>query len=72
VPDFDLPPVYEVGPEYLLREDGKLPKQFEAELELVSTLRLNGILNFAALSWARWIRKAARSLPMRSPSTPTK
>ncbi len=28
--------------------NGKLPKQFEAELELVSTLPLNGILNFAA------------------------
>ncbi|AOY72723.1 hypothetical protein IG195_04515 [Arthrobacter sp. TES] len=48
MPDFDLPPVYEVDPEYLLREDGKLPRTFEAELELVSTLRLNGILNFAA------------------------
>lgn len=48
MPEFDLPPVHEVDPEYPLREDGKLPKQFEAELELVSTLRLNGVLNFAA------------------------
>ncbi|KIA72659.1 hypothetical protein ANMWB30_24270 [Arthrobacter sp. MWB30] len=40
--------VFDVDPEYLLQEDGKLPQQVEAELELLRQLRLAGVLNFAA------------------------
>ncbi|MEC3851279.1 hypothetical protein [Paenarthrobacter ureafaciens] len=46
--DLDLPAVCDVDPEYRLQENGKLPKQVEAEMKLIRTLRLNGVVNFVA------------------------
>jgi transcriptional regulator with XRE-family HTH domain len=40
--------VFDVNPEYLLQEDGKLPEQVEAELELLRSLRRAEVRNFAA------------------------
>lgn len=40
--------VFDVDPEYLLQEDGKLPEAVEAELELIKTLRRAEVRNFAA------------------------
>lgn len=40
--------VFDVEPQYLLQEDGKLPEQVEAELELLRSLRLAEVRNFAA------------------------
>lgn len=40
--------VFDVDPEYLLQEDGKLPQQVEAELELLRSLRRAEVRNFAA------------------------
>lgn len=40
--------VFDVDPEYLLQEDGKLPERVEAELELIRTLRRAEVRNFAA------------------------
>lgn len=40
--------VFDVDPEYLLQEDGKLPEQVEAELELLRSLRRAEVRNFAA------------------------
>lgn len=43
-----LAKVFDVDPEYLLQEDGKLPEQVEAELELLRSLRRAEVRNFAA------------------------
>lgn len=40
--------VFDVNPEYLLQEDGPLPEQVEAELELLRGLRRAEVRNFAA------------------------
>lgn len=40
--------VFDVNPEYLLQEDGNLPEQVEAELELLRSLRYAEVRNFAA------------------------
>lgn len=40
--------VFDVDPEYLLQEDGKLPERVEAELELLRSLRRAEVRNFAA------------------------
>lgn len=40
--------VFDVNPEYLLQEDGPLPEQVEAELELLRSLRRAEVRNFAA------------------------
>lgn len=40
--------VFDVDPQYLLQDDGKLPERVEAELELVRTLRRHEVRNFAA------------------------
>jgi transcriptional regulator with XRE-family HTH domain len=40
--------VFDVDPEYLLQEDGKLPEQVQAELELLRSLRRAEVRNFAA------------------------
>ena len=40
--------VFGVDPEYLLQDDGELPKQVEAELELLRKFRLSEVRNFAA------------------------
>ena len=40
--------VFDVDPEYLLQEDGKLPERVEAELELIRSLRRAEVRNFAA------------------------
>lgn len=43
-----LATVFDVDPEYLLQEDGKLPERVEAELELLRSLRRAEVRNFAA------------------------
>lgn len=43
-----LAKVFDVDPEYLLQEDGKLPERVEAELELIRSLRRSEVRNFAA------------------------
>lgn len=43
-----LAAVFDVDPEYLLQEDGKLPERVEAELELLRSLRRADVMNFAA------------------------
>ncbi|WP_459793088.1 hypothetical protein [Arthrobacter sp. AD-310] len=43
-----LATVFDVDPEYLLQEDGKLPEQVEAELELLRSMRRAEVRNFAA------------------------
>lgn len=40
--------VFDVDPEYLLQEGGKLPERVEAELELLKSLRRAEVRNFAA------------------------
>lgn len=40
--------VFDVDPEYLLQEDGKLPRQVEAKLELLRNKRRAEVRNFAA------------------------
>lgn len=40
--------VFDVDAEYLLQDDGELPVQVEAELELIKSLRRAEVLNFAA------------------------
>ncbi|MGY4541380.1 transcriptional regulator with XRE-family HTH domain [Arthrobacter sp. UYNi723] len=40
--------VFDVDPEYLIQEDGKLPERVEAELELLRSLRRAEVRNFAA------------------------
>ena len=40
--------VFDVDPEYLLQESGKLPERVEAELELLKNLRRAEVRNFAA------------------------
>ncbi|KUM36407.1 hypothetical protein AR689_21025 [Arthrobacter sp. EpRS71] len=40
--------VFDVDPEYLLQEGGKLPERVEAELELIRSMRRAEVRNFAA------------------------
>lgn len=40
--------VFDVDPEYLLQEGGKLPERVEAELELIRSMRRAEVKNFAA------------------------
>ncbi|WP_251039356.1 hypothetical protein [Arthrobacter sp. ISL-72] len=40
--------VFDVDPEYLIQEGGKLPERVEAELELIRSLRRAEVRNFAA------------------------
>ena len=40
--------VFDVDPDYLLQEDGNLPKRVEAELELLRSMRRAEVRNFAA------------------------
>lgn len=40
--------VFDVDPEYLLQDDGKLPERVEAELELLRSMRRAEVRNFAA------------------------
>lgn len=39
---------FDVDPEYLLQEEGKLPERVEAELELIRSMRRAEVRNFAA------------------------
>ncbi|WP_246018860.1 hypothetical protein [Arthrobacter crusticola] len=43
-----LATVFDVDPEYLLQEDGKLPERVEAELERLRTLRRAEVRSFVA------------------------
>lgn len=43
-----LAKVFDVNPEYLLQDDGRLPEQVEAELELLRSMRRAEVRNFAA------------------------
>lgn len=40
--------VFDVDPEYLLQDGGKLPERVEAELELIRSMRRAEVRNFAA------------------------
>ncbi|MSR98460.1 hypothetical protein FYJ28_06430 [Arthrobacter sp. BL-252-APC-1A] len=40
--------VFDVDPEYLIQDGGKLPERVEAELELIRSMRRAEVRNFAA------------------------
>ena len=54
--------VFDVDPEYLLQEDGKLPEQVEAELELLRALRRAEVRNFAIRALGPVDQKALTSI----------